>query len=63
MRRVRRHSEDHDGVVRELTLDAGGRLAIVNATETHLDHLAVFVAREQAGVLLGAAREYVTARL
>jgi len=50
-------------ILPELTLDAGGRLAIVNATETHLDHLAVFVAREQAGVLLGAAREYVTARL
>ncbi len=46
----------------ELTLDAGGRLAIVNATETHLDHLAVLVAREPAAVLLGATREQVAAR-
>jgi NAD-dependent deacetylase len=36
----------------EVTLDAGGRLAIVNHTETHLDHLAALVAREPAGVLL-----------
>lgn len=37
----------------EVTLDAGGRLAIVNQTETHLDHLASLVAREPAGVVLG----------
>jgi len=43
----------------ELTLDAGGRLAIVNATETHLDHLAVFLARDPAAVLLGKAREHL----
>jgi NAD-dependent deacetylase len=46
----------------ELTLDAGGRLAIVNAMETHLDHLAVLVAREPAAVLLGAARKHLAAR-
>jgi NAD-dependent deacetylase len=46
----------------ELTLDAGGRLAIVNTTETHLDHLAVLVAREQAAVLLGEAQQLVAAR-
>jgi hypothetical protein len=46
----------------ELTLDGGGRLAIVNATETHLDHLAVLVAREPAAVLLGATRALVAAR-
>jgi NAD-dependent deacetylase len=40
----------------ELTLDAGGRLAIVNATETHLDHQAVLVAREPAAILLGSTR-------
>ncbi len=37
----------------EVTLDAGGKLAIVNQTETHLDALAALVARERAGVLLG----------
>jgi hypothetical protein len=36
-----------------LTLDTGGRLAIVNATETHLDPLATLVSRQPAGVLLG----------
>jgi NAD-dependent deacetylase len=35
----------------EVTLDAGGQLAIVNMTPTHLDHLAVLVARQPAGVL------------
>ncbi len=39
----------------EVTLDAGGELAIVNQSETHLDHLASFVAHERAGELLGAA--------
>src|SRR5215813_6362270 len=36
----------------EVTLDAGGRLAIVNQTLTHLDHRATLVARERAGELL-----------
>jgi NAD-dependent deacetylase len=45
----------------EVTLDAGGRLAIINQTETHLDHLAVLVAREPAAVLLGQVAR-VTAR-
>jgi NAD-dependent deacetylase len=44
----------------EVTLDAGGRLAIVNQTETHLDHLASFVARERAGDLLGTVRSLVS---
>jgi NAD-dependent deacetylase len=39
----------------ELALEAGGRLAIVNATETHLDPLAAFVSRRPAGALLGEA--------
>jgi len=38
----------------EVTLDAGGQLAIVNQTSTHLDHLADLVSREAAGVVLGA---------
>jgi NAD-dependent deacetylase len=46
----------------ETTLEAGGRLAIVNATETHLDHLALLVAREPAAVLLGETRELIGAR-
>ena len=37
----------------EVSLDAGGKLAIVNQTETHLDAQAALVARERAGVLLG----------
>jgi NAD-dependent deacetylase len=40
----------------EVTLTAGGSLAIVNATDTHLDGLATFVSREPAAVLLGAVR-------
>jgi NAD-dependent deacetylase len=36
----------------EVTLDAGGRLAIVNQTETHLDHLATLVVRDRAAVVL-----------
>ena len=46
----------------EVTLAAGGSLAIVNATETHLDRLAMFVSREQAGRLLGAVNELVIHR-
>ncbi len=37
----------------EVTLDAGGQLAIVNQSATHLDRLAVLVAREPAALLLG----------
>jgi NAD-dependent deacetylase len=44
----------------ELTLRGGGRLAIVNATETHLDRRAVLVAREPAAVLLDATRLALT---
>jgi NAD-dependent deacetylase len=40
----------------ELTRDAGGQLAIVNYTETHLDAFASFVSREPAAILLGATR-------
>ncbi len=36
----------------EVTLDAGGRLAIVNFTETHLDHFADLVSRESAAALM-----------
>jgi NAD-dependent deacetylase len=43
------------------TLEAGGSLAIVNATETHLDEWAVFVSRQPAGVLLGQAAALVRA--
>src|SRR5437868_13974799 len=45
----------------EVTLDAGGQLAIVNQTETHLDHLAVLVAREPAAVLLGQVQQVLNA--
>jgi NAD-dependent deacetylase len=43
----------------EVTLEAGGQLAIVNATETHLDRFASLVSRRPAGVLLAetATRE------
>jgi NAD-dependent deacetylase len=40
----------------EVTLDAGGQLAIVNQTETHLDSRAVLTAREPAALLLGELR-------
>jgi NAD-dependent SIR2 family protein deacetylase len=36
----------------ELTRDAGGLLAIVNYTPTHLDHFAALVSRSAAGKLL-----------
>jgi hypothetical protein len=39
----------------ELTLDAGGTLAIVNATPTYLDPAASFLSRQRAGELLGEA--------
>lgn len=39
----------------ELTLEVGGRIAIVNKTATHLDDLAALVIREPAGEVLQAA--------
>ena len=45
----------------EVTLDAGGRLAIVNYTPTHLDQFAALVSRSAAGELLAATNEFVTA--
>ena len=44
----------------EVTLDTGGQLAIVNQTETHLDHLAVLIAREPAAVFLGQVQQLVS---
>jgi NAD-dependent deacetylase len=44
----------------EVTLDAGGQLAIVNYTPTHLDSFATLVSREAAGALLAAARALVS---
>jgi len=44
----------------ELTLNAGGRIAILNMTPTHLDHLAVLVARQPAAVLLGEVQGLVS---
>lgn len=44
-----------------LTLAAGGSLAIVNATETHLDGLAALVSREPAGQVLDAAARALAA--
>jgi NAD-dependent deacetylase len=41
----------------EVTLDAGGQLAIVNQSETHLDERAVYVSRLAAGVLLAEVRD------
>ena len=46
----------------EVTLDAGGDLAIVNYTPTHLDHLATFVSREPAGALLAETLPLTTER-
>ena len=37
----------------DVTLETGGRLAIVNQTPTHLDARAAFVSRIPAAVLLG----------
>jgi NAD-dependent deacetylase len=44
----------------EVTLDAGGRLVILNMTPTHLDHLAVLVARQPAAVLLAEVQVLVS---
>jgi NAD-dependent deacetylase len=45
----------------EVTLDAGGKLAIVNQTETHLDRLAILTAREPAAVLLAEVQTLLSA--
>jgi NAD-dependent deacetylase len=47
----------------EVTLDAGGQLAIVNYTPTHLDHLATLVSRSGAGQLLAETAESVSSAL
>jgi NAD-dependent deacetylase len=44
----------------EATLDAGGELAIVNFTPTHLDPFAVLVSRAAAGVLLAETQALVS---
>jgi NAD-dependent deacetylase len=44
----------------EVTLEAGGRLVILNMTPTHLDHLAVLVARQPAAVLLAKVQALVS---
>jgi NAD-dependent deacetylase len=44
----------------EVTLDAGGQLAIVNYTPTHLDPFASLVSRAPAGELLGEVRALLT---
>jgi NAD-dependent deacetylase len=44
----------------EVTLETGGRLAIVNQTPTHLDDRATFVSRTPAAVLLGEVRAQQT---
>lgn len=41
----------------EVSLDAGGQLAIVNQTPTHLDPFAALVSRSAAGDLLAATQE------
>jgi NAD-dependent protein deacetylase/lipoamidase len=45
----------------EVTLEVGGRLAIVNYTPTHLDELAALVSRQPAGVVLAQAHDLVAA--
>jgi NAD-dependent deacetylase len=47
----------------EVTLDAGGKLAIVNYTPTHLDHFAILVSRSAAGALLSQAAAVVAGGL
>jgi NAD-dependent deacetylase len=46
----------------EVTLDAGGQLAIVNHTPTHLDHFATLVARAPAAILLGETQGLLSRR-
>ena len=47
----------------EVTLDAGGSLAIVNYTATHLDHFATLVSREPAAVLLSQTLSFTAGSL
>jgi NAD-dependent protein deacetylase/lipoamidase len=44
----------------EMTLEAGGQLAIVNYTPTHLDEFAVLVSRQAAGALLEKTQALTT---
>ena len=44
----------------EVTLETGGHLAIVNFTETHLDHFADLVSREPAAVLMSETQRLLT---
>jgi len=44
----------------EVTLDAGGQLAIVNQTPTHLDAFATLVAREPAAAVLGETQRLLS---
>jgi NAD-dependent deacetylase len=44
----------------EVTLDAGGELAIVNYTETHLDRFATLLSREPAGALLAETQRLMS---
>jgi NAD-dependent deacetylase len=44
----------------EITLDAGGRLVILNLSPTHLDQLAVLVVRQPAAVLLATVQELLS---
>jgi NAD-dependent protein deacetylase/lipoamidase len=45
----------------ETTLEAGGELAIVNFTETHLDRFATLLSREPAAAMLGETQRLVAA--
>ena len=45
----------------EVTLDAGGELAIVNFTETHLDRFATLLSRVPAAALLAETQSLVSA--
>ena len=45
----------------EITLDAGGGLAIVNFTETHLDRFTSLLSREPAAILLAETQHQVAA--
>src|SRR5207247_1495757 len=47
----------------ELALRGGAPLAIVNATETHLDPLATLLLREKAGLVFGELLERLRPRL
>jgi NAD-dependent deacetylase len=45
----------------EVTLEVGGRLAVVNYTPTHLDQFAALVSRQPAGILLAETQSLVAA--